>query len=70
MFSYVTLLIYLYISYTAAVSPNMWGKRQRSALFYKAFITSTIGSCFMTFEHLHTTAAASVPRGWFEVFKK
>lgn len=25
MFSYVTLLIYMYISYTAAVSPNMWG---------------------------------------------
>lgn len=26
MFSYVTLLIYIYyISYTVAVSPNMWG---------------------------------------------
>lgn len=25
MFSYVTLLICIYISYTVAVSPNMWG---------------------------------------------
>lgn len=58
MFSYVTLLIYSTYVYIGC-KPQYVGKCRRSALFYKAFITSRIGSSFMTFEHLHTAAESA-----------
>lgn len=42
MFSYVTLLKYIYIRYTAAVSPNMWGNVRGLCSFIKLLLQARL----------------------------